>query len=401
MSGAGGRVEVAIVGGGLAGLACALDLAREGRDVRLFEASDAPGGRVRTDRVDGFLLDRGFQVILEAYPELRARVDLEALELRRFYPGALVRAEGAFHRMADPALEMADALKAVGAPVGTFSDKLRVARLRHAMSGGDADRFLELPAGTTEELLQEEGFSPGMLDRFFRPFFGGVLLDPDLQVSGRLFRYYFRVFADGPTAVPAGGMGALSQALATGLPPGVLTLEARATSVEPGRITFASGAVLEADAVVVAVEGPEAARLLPGMVEDPGSRPVTCLHFVAPASPVGEGILVLNGEGPRAGPVNHLAVMTDVAPSYAPDDRALVTVTVLGDPAEPDADLERAVLRQLEGWYGGEVSSWERIGTCRIPHGQPLQTPAQMDPSRRPVRLAEGLFVCGDHRDNA
>lgn len=401
MAGVSERVEVAIVGAGLSGLACALDLTADGRDVRIYEASDGVGGRVRTDRVDGFLLDRGFQVILEAYPELGARVDMEDLELRRFYPGALVRAEGDFHRMADPALEMADALKAVGAPVGSFSDKLRVARMRHAMSGGDAGRFLELPAGTTEEVLRAEGFSEGMLERFFRPFFGGVLLDPTLAVSGRLFRYYFRVFADGPTAVPAAGMGALPEALAARLPEGVVSLGARAASVEPGRVRLASGTVVEADAVVVAVEGPEAARLLPGAVEDPGSRPVTCLHFVAPESPVGEGILVLNGEGPSAGPVNHLAVMTDVAPSYAPDARALVTVTVLGSPEGPEQDLERATLRQLEGWYGSQVSTWERIGTYRISHGQPLQTPDRMDPPRRPVRLAEGLFVCGDHRDNA
>jgi phytoene dehydrogenase-like protein len=399
MSSANEKTEVVVVGAGLAGLACALDLVVAGYEVVLLEASDAPGGRVRTDRVDGYLLDRGFQVILEAYPELARRTDLEALDLQRFYPGALVRAEGAFHRMADPGLEMGDALKAIGAPVGSFADKLRVARLRQSMAGGDPERFLEEEAGTTEAFLRDAGFSDAMLDRFFRPFFGGVLLDPTLQVSARLFRYYFRIFAEGPTAVPAAGMGALPAQLGADLPEGVLRTGARVAAVGPGQVTLEGGGEIRAEAVVVAVEGPEAVRLLGDQVADPGSRPVTCMYFSAPTSPVNEGILVLNGEGPGTGPVNNLAVLSDVAPSYAPAGRSLVSVTLVDHVAR--AEAEPAVRRQLTGWYGPQVSEWEVVGHYRIPHAQPLQTPEHMRPPRRPVRLEAGLYVCGDHRENA
>jgi phytoene dehydrogenase-like protein len=409
MNGTTEKTEVVVVGAGLAGLACARDLVEAGRDVRLLEASDGVGGRVRTDQVDGFLLDRGFQVLLEAYPEVRGRIDLDALELRRFYPGALVRAEGGFHRMADPGLEMGDALRSIGAPVGNLGDKLRVARMRQAMSGGNAERFLDEPAGSTEAFLRKEGFTDQMLDRFFRPFFGGVLLDPGLEVSARLFRYYFRIFSDGATALPARGMGALATELAAPLPAGTLRLNTRVTRVEPGAVETREGHRIEAEAVVVAVEGPEAARLLDGRVNDPGSRAVTCLYFSAPESPVDEGILVLNGEGPAGGPVNNLAVLSDVAPSYAPADRALISVTVVDGARDGDgssgtaerAGLESAVRRQLRGWYGPQVSGWEPVGYYRIPHAQPLQTPGRMDPPRRPVRLEEGLYVCGDHRENA
>jgi hypothetical protein len=146
-------------------------------------------------------------------------VDLKALDLKAFYPGALVRADGGVHRMADPGLEMADALRSITAPIGTFADKLRVARLRQEVTGGDAERLLEAPSGTTEELLREAGFSEGMIDRFFRPFFGGVLLDPTLGVSGRLFRYYFRMFAEGSSSLPAAGMEALPVSWPTASPP--------------------------------------------------------------------------------------------------------------------------------------------------------------------------------------
>lgn len=401
MSEAQDRAEVVVVGAGLAGLACALDLTAVGRDVRLVEASDGVGGRVRTDAVDGFLLDRGFQVILEAYPELRRRVDLKALDLKAFYPGALVRIGKEVHRMADPGLEMVDALRSITAPVGTFADKLRVARLRQEVGGGDAERLLEAPAGTTEEVLRESGFSDGMIDRFFRPFFGGVLLDPDLGVSGRLFRYYFRMFAEGTSSLPATGMEALPRQLAARLPQGTLQLNHRVRKVTASRVEFEGGGSLEAEAVVVAVEGPEAVRLLGDHVADPGSRSVTCLYFDAPESPVDEEILVLNGNGPSDGPVNNLAVLSDVAKGYAPSGRALVSVTVVGEPTGSEVELEKEVRRQLTGWYGDRVSAWETIRQYRIVHGQPLQTPALMTPPRRPVRLDNGLFVCGDHREHA
>lgn len=397
------RTEVVVVGAGLAGLACALDLAAAGREVLLLEASDAPGGRVRTDAANGFRMDRGFQVLLTAYPELQRRVDLEALALGSFYPGALVRAEGEFHRMADPGLEMADALRGVMAPVGSFADKLRVARLRQEVMGGDPDRLLEEGAPSTLATLEEAGFSGEMIDRFFRPFFGGVLLDPELGVSGRLFRYYFRMFASGLSAVPAGGMEALPRQLAAGLPAGSLRLGTRVGKVDARAVEVEEGDRIEAEAVVLAVEGPEAARLAGGAIEDPGSRGVTAFWFAAPTSPVGEGILVLNGEGASAGPVNNLAVLSDVAPGYAPEGEALVSATVLGDPPEEGGvrELEAGVRAHLTRWYGGEVEGWETVEVHRIHHAQPLQPPEALDPPRRPVRLPDGLFVCGDHRENA
>jgi len=396
------ELDAIVVGGGLAGLACARDLHQAGARVVLLDASDDVGGRVRTDEVDGFLLDRGFQVVLEGYPEIQRRLDLRALDLRPFYPGALVRVGSDFFRMADPGLEMADALRSITAPVGSFADKLRVARLRQTLGVGDPESLLAGSSQTTEADLRGRGFSEGMLDRFFRPFFGGVLLDWDLQVSAQLFRYYFRMFSEGPSALPAGGMGSLSQQLANDLPEGSIRLNTRVAGVRPGRVDLEDGSSLSARAVIVAVEGPEAARLLGRMVDDPGSRSVTCLYFSAPSSPVGEGILVLNGNGPAEGPVNNLAVLSDVVPGYAPPGRALISITVLGDPAEDNAALEASVRAHMARWYGEDVvSAWEHLRTYRIRHAQPRQAPGDLEPPTRPVEMAPGLFLCGDHRDHA
>jgi phytoene dehydrogenase-like protein len=403
------ELDAVVVGGGLSGLACALDLTSAGRSVLLLEASDGVGGRVRTDEVDGFLLDRGFQVLLEAYPECRRRLDLDALELRPFYPGALVRAEGAFHRLADPTQEMADALRSVCTPVGSVADKVKVALLRKRLADRPAESLLSDPAGSTREELDALGFSSQMVERFFRPFLGGVLLDPTLQVSARLFRFYFRTFAQGRTSVPARGMEALPRQLADRLPHGTIRTRTRVASVAPGEVRTVDGEVIQAPSVVVAVEGPEAARLLGERLPDPGSRPVLCLYFDAPEAPLKEGVLVLNGEG--SGPVNHLAVLSEVAPGYAPPGRALVSVTLLpGGPhwpgvnggREPDTEaLEMATRAQLTEWFGRGVENWRLLRSYHIRHGQPLQTPDRMDPPSRPVRLAPGLFVAGDHRENA
>ena len=404
-----GSLDTVVVGGGLAGLACAQDLVDAGRSVVLLEASDRVGGRVRTDEVDGFRLDRGFQVLLEAYPECRRRLNLDELELRSFYPGALVRTEGAFHRVADPTQEMMDALRSVTSPVGSVADKLRVAVLRKRLGGRPPEALLVEPAGTTREELQDSGFSPQMMERFFRPFLGGVLLDPTLQVSARLFRFYFRIFAEGRTSLPATGMEALPRQLAAGLPSGVVRTGTRVAYVAPGEVRTTDGQLLQARSVVVSVEGPEASRLLGDRVPDPGSRPVLCLYFDAPEPPVKEGILVLNGEG--KGPVNNLAVLSEVAPEYAPPGRALISVTVLpGEPHWPSAGgtvgpdvgaIEAGVRVHLTEWFGDQVGEWRALPHYHIPHGQPLQTPERMEPPSRPVRLEDGLFVTGDHRENA
>jgi len=387
-----------VVGAGLAGLACALRLEAAGLEVALLEAAEAPGGRVQTDLFEGFRLDRGFQVLLTAYPEARRVLDYGALELRPFLPGALVRHGGGFHRVGDPLRRPQDAFATLRAGFGTLADKLRVLRLRRETTAGSLDALFERPETTARERLRGEGFGDEFVAVFFRPFFGGILLDRELRGSSRMLDFVFRMLALGDTALPARGMQAIPDQLAARLRPGTLRTRARVTGVEPSAVTLATGERLAARAVIVATEGPEAARLT-GALAPPGSRGTSCLYFAAERPPIDEPLLVLDGDG--AGPVNNLCVPSAVAPGYAPAGASLVSASVVGAPDQDAADLERAVREQLAGWFGPEAMRWRHLRTYRIPHAQPAQEPPALEPPSRPARLASGIYVCGDHRENA
>ena len=390
--------DVLIVGAGLAGLCCARHVQRAGLRPLVLEATDGVGGRVKTDRVEGFRLDRGFQVFLTAYPEAKKTLDYQALDLRSFQPGALVRYGGAFHRLTDPWRRPLQGLRSLFTPVGSFLDKARVGRLRSQVLRGSLEDCFNGPETTTLQALQVAGFSPSMIERFFRPFLGGIFLEPELQTSSRMFRFVFRTFSSGDACLPAEGMGAIPRQLAAGLPADSVRLGTRAVGVEAGSVHLDSGEVLRTRAVVVAVEGAAAAGLLGGTLSA-AAQGVTCLYFAADRPPVEEPILVLNGEG--QGPVNNLCVPSLVSPAYAPRGQHLVSATVLGTPTQDEARLEADVRDHLAGWYGPAVRGWRHLRTYRIPYALPRQIPPALSVSERPVRWQPGVYVCGDHRDNA
>ena len=382
--------DAIIVGAGLAGLAAARTLSRAGKSVMVLEASDGIGGRVRTDLVDGFRLDRGFQVLLTAYPELARQLDVEALDLQRFEPGALVWMGTRGHIVSDPFRRPGQAFSTAFAPIGSVFDKLRVAGLRHRVRRGKASRLLRGADLPTMTALVSMGFSTRMVERFFRPLVGGIQLDPSLQTSNRMFEIIFRSLSEGDSAVPALGMQAIPQQLAAALPDGAIHLDSPVQAVAPGSVTLVDGTVHRATAIIVAAEGPAASRLL--SLPEVGSRSAGCVYFAAPVAPTDKRFIVLDGR--NSGPALNVAVMSNVAPTYAPPGQHLIAAAL---PGVTDGDLESLVRAQLRGWWGEQVDAWRHLRTYRIAHGQPDQSPP-FAPKQR-VALGHGMFVCGDHRD--
>lgn len=365
-----------MVGAGLAGLACARHLHDRGVDVTVLEASDGVGGRVRTDPVDGMLLDRGFQVHNAGYPEAQRVLDHDALDLKPFAAGALVRYGDRLHRVGDPRRRPLWAVSTLRAPIGSPLDKAAVARLAALAAVPPASALLTRPETTAYDALRARGLSDTVIDRFLRPFLSGVFLDPDLETSSRFLDLVWRSFARGTQCVPAGGMGAIPEQLARGLD---VRLGSPVTTLPADRVT------------VVATDPVTAGELLPGL-EVPAMNRVTTHYHLAPEPPVDDAAVVLDGE--RSGPVTNTIVLTNAAPSYAPG-RTLVSSSVLA----PGVD-EPAVRAHLSRIYGVDTARWELVATYDLPAALPRQAPP-MGRFRKPVRVADGRYVCGDHRDSA
>jgi phytoene dehydrogenase-like protein len=379
---------VIVVGAGLAGLCCARALHRAGVRFRVLEGADRVGGRVATDCVDGFLLDRGFQVFLTAYPEAAEVLDYRALRLSSFYPGALIQIGAKRYRFADPWRHPLEALGALRAPIASISDALRIARMRAGILKRTADDEAE-SGSSTREYLASQGMSNRVVERFFRPFFGGVFLDRDLRTSSGFFKFVFKMFARGTAALPAEGMQAIPQQIARQLPEDAVSLQCRVTEVGPCHVRLESGERIEARSVVVATDALQARRLLTGL-PDTVWNGTTTVYFAAQRSPINEAVLVLNGKG---GLVNHVCVPSDATGTYAPDGTALVSVSIIGVPQLDDERLEGRARAELADWFGPEANQWRLLRIYRIQNALPI--------IQRPLALhgdalnSSAVFMCG------
>jgi phytoene dehydrogenase-like protein len=388
---------VVVVGAGLAGLACARALASAGVPVQVLEASDRPGGRVRTDLVDGFRIDRGFQILFTSYPEARRVLDLDALQLRRFAPGVQVFRGGAFHTLADPFRRPVDAGRTATAPLGSFWDKLRVVRLRAHAGLGTLDELFARPHESTHDRLRRLEFSQEFVDAFLRPFLAAVFRERELATSSRKLEFVIRMVAQGEASVPARGMEEIPAQLVRALPAGTLRTRTPVARVHPQAVELESGGRIGAAAVVVATDGSTAARLVPAFTA-PHMVGVTAFSFEAKEPPLRGPWMLLDGEG--RGPVNDAAVMSEIAPEYAPPGKALVSASVLGANADP-GELEPRVRAQLRTWFGAAVDGWRLLRADVVHEAIPAEPPSALEPAQRPVRTPAGITVCGDHRDNA
>lgn len=379
--------KVIIIGAGLAGLACARVLQEQDFPFLLCEASDRVGGRVATDLVDGYRLDRGFQVLLTDYPEARRMLDYHALDLRPFYPGALVRCGGAWHRVADPVKHPLDAVRGVFSPIGTLFDKLRVAVSRvHGFDFSRHGRGL-----SSIEALRAEGYSETIIQRFFRPFLGGVFLENRLETSVAKLDFVMNHFSRGETVIPARGMAEIPRQLAEALPTASIRLNTRVKAIQGMQVLLENGDRLTARAIVIATEAGGATALLQQNSPAPAFHRAGCLYYSADRAPVDEPILLLNGED--SGPINNLTVLSHVSPDYAPAGKHLISVSIVDNHAAENSHLVAEVQTQLRQWFGHGVDAWKLLRHDKIPCALPVQRRiADQD-----TRLAEGIYQCGDH----
>ncbi|MFF5854272.1 NAD(P)/FAD-dependent oxidoreductase [Streptomyces sp. NPDC012751] len=412
------QVDVVIVGAGIAGLSAAHRLTSAGVTTAVLEAAPYVGGRMSTEKIDGFRLDRIGQLLSTSYPELRLTPGLDELTVRRFAPGVLLHHDGRTHRVLPPAaggstrgargaLHAVRALASVprstaatpgrtGTPVGGAVDQARLGAALGRLAATPLNRLLarpELPAGLA---LARRGVPARTIDGFLRPLLAALLCDPELTTSSRCADLALRAFASGRLCVPEGGAEMLPELLARSLPPDTVRTGVRVTSVSTTSVTTAEHGEIRCRAVLLATGARAAAELLPGL-RVPDFHPVTVVHHTAdePAAafPAGSSLLL---DADRGGPVAHTAVLSNVDPSRAPAGRALISSTVLGPPPQ---DVDTAVRIHLARLYGTSTRRWETLAVHHTPEAVPAMRPPH--DLRRPVRLLAGLYVCGDHRDTS
>jgi hypothetical protein len=381
--------DVIVIGAGLAGLAAARECSIHGLDVTVLEASDDVGGRIRTDQVDGLLLDRGFQLHNPAYPEAQRVLDQQALDLKSFVAGVVAMTPSGPTRLADPRHRPLWAPSALSRSSGSLAAKLKFASYAWSASRRPISALLHERDGSAYSALTSAGVDGTLLETVVRPFLSGVFLEAELSTSRRFLDLILRSFVRGTPAVPAQGMQAIPRQLHAALPPGTVQLNCVARSVSAGRVRTDAGDV-SAPVIIVAVEGPAAADLLPGL-DVPVGRSVTTWYFTAEQMPNREPVLIVDSRGS----VLNTVVLTNAAPSYASGGRSLISASALGlNPAHPEA-----VRTHLARLHGTPTSSWQHVATYAIPYALPAMVPP-LD-VRPNIDLGDGILLAGDYRATA
>jgi protoporphyrinogen oxidase len=377
---------VIIVGAGVTGLCCALDLKAQGIPVLVLEHEDAPGGRVRTDELNGFRLDRGFQVWLEAYPECQKRLNPEKLQAGAFGSGAVIYNGEDLRLFADPFRHPKESFESLCHPVGSLVDKLRMQVVRSRLSKKSLDELFSGEDLSTLEYWKKLGFSSRMIEGFLTPFFRGIFLAEPEDVSRRMFDFVFSMFGQGRALLPAGGIQAIPGSLAEGLSNQELRLSASVKHVHSDKVLLETGEELSASAVVVTVPKPETIGMDVLEATAP-PKSVGCVYFDAPKAPIEGPWLVLNGSG--RGQITQVSVNSSVAGGFAPEGRHLISVSVNGS----ELDTER-VRKEAREWFGPQVDEWNILKTMAIEYALPSF--AENDLPGPGYIEQDGVFLCGD-----
>ena len=375
-----------VVGAGIAGLTAAKILSENNKEVLLVEKSNSAGGRVKTDKYEGFLLDHGFQVLLTAYPEVHNHLDLSSLDLKPFEPGATIFKNGTFSKICDPFRNFSSIASTMFTKAITFHDKIKMLQLRHKLIKGGSFCSNRNDDQRIIETLDRFGFSAKAIESFFKPLIGGIQLDPELNGSARLSLLILKMLFLGDAAVPERGMGSISQQLLRKVGENNVLLNAPVKKIEGKKIFTSEGGSFSPSNLIIATESPAAAKLFGN--EIPPSKSVSCVYFSAPEAPTRSRAILLNGE--NRGPGLNVAIMTNVSSSYSSTNDALIAVAI---PGRLVCDSTEPVVKQMKKWFGDMVDDWKHLKTFSIEHGQPALRPK--DSFRKEIKISDG-FSCAE-----
>ncbi|WP_372370062.1 NAD(P)/FAD-dependent oxidoreductase [Candidatus Uabimicrobium sp. HlEnr_7] len=383
--------DVVIVGSGLAGLRASVELAKKNISFVILEASSEVGGKLKTDKIDGFLLDHGFQVFQTSYPEAKNVLNYPDLKLGKFKNGALIRIGKRFERFVDPRHHPFEIFSALTSKVGSLGDKVRLLLMSIKLRQGTIPEMLQRREITTMQYLQSVGFSQSMIENFFGPFLSGVFLEKDLKTSSRVFEFVFRMFSSGQASLPEEGISAIPQQLLAKLPESSIQLNSKVNSISKGTVKLENGKIIHANNVLIATDAIDAHGLVKN-VNKVSYSPAKCFYFATETPPITEPILVLNG---NKGVINTLAVPSLVSSKYAPSGKHLVSITTFDE----GDDLVEKISTEAETWFGEQVQQWQFLKSYKIDRAIPFFDGGKSEVCQKNSCIEEGIYYCGDYLD--
>ncbi len=389
------KPTITIIGAGISGLTAAVYLHKKGFKIQILEASDRAGGRIKTDIIDGFKLDRGFQVLLTEYPETKRLLDYKKLNLKRFLPGATILYDDGQFEIADPFRRPTALFSTLFAPVGSLKDKINTFFLKRKLVKIPTPSVFKQTEVETIAQLKNYGFSEKMINRFFKPFFSGIFLENDLKTSSNMFDFVMKMFSEGDAAIPELGMEEIPKQLVAMLPENSIQYNVKVTAIENNEIIRENGLVMGADKIIIATEAIGLAGAYISK-EKQNFHQVTNVYFEAKIAPTKKAVVVLNASTNKKW-ANNLTIMSNVSSKYAPKGKVLISVSYNGIPTIDDATLAENMKTELKKGYGNQVNDWKMIKTYRINYALPNQEKVTNEVSNSEIQINENLFICGDH----
>lgn len=373
-----------IIGAGISGLIAAYELEQAGYSPVVLEKADAVGGRVRTVEKNGYHLDLGFQVLLSAYPLANKYLDFDALRLRRLESGSQIYVDGKRFLIGDALRNIRLLAPTLLADIGSLTDKVKVLALSRRLKKKSLGAIFDSPETSTLEYLRSQGFSEKIIDRFFRPFFSGIFLEPELRTSSRMFEFVYKMFGEGYATIPEQGIGAISKQLKKKLKTTQFQFGQEVKQVTNERITLGNGQELIHNGVIITAN---ASALVSNMNDQAIQwKSCTCLYFEVERTNIPEGTIALVADKGKLS--NNLYAYKDAS------GKLLLSVTTLKHAGKTNEELTQAIEAEVKEYCG--INRIKHIANFRISEALPDLTHLKMTTSPSESQLTDHIFLAGD-----